>query len=306
MSRPDAITFKQLRALAAVASCGTMTAAAEEIGLTPPAVHTQLRLLEENFDARLLNRGKGQRATLTTQGEAVLTAVRQIEAALSSCAGRVRALNEGREGLVTLGVVSTGKYFAPQLVKQLQQIYPRIEVTLKVGNRDSMLTWLEAGLVDLAIMGRPPRMPKVISTALGAHPHVLIAAPDDPLTKAEELFADDLVGETFIAREQGSGTRILMDRFLDRLGEGRPQPAIEMDSNETIKQAVIAGLGIALISRHTVTGELRDGRLVELPVRGLPILRHWYLIHRPETGLSAASQRVHDFIHGLDGTFLPQ
>ena len=305
MPKPEAVTFKQLRALSAVASCGTMTAAAEMIGLTPPAVHTQLRQLEQHFGCKLLQRGRGGGTDLTLQGEAVLTAARKIEAALTACAERVAAQNEGREGLVNLGVVSTGKYFAPALVARLRRAYPEIEVLLKVGNRDSVLAWLEDATVDMAIMGRPPRLPQVVSTALGAHPHVLIAPPDHPLAGREELFAEDLVGETYIARERGSGTRVLMDRFLDRLGEERPYPAIELSSNETIKQAVIAGLGLALISRHTVTDELREGRLVELPVRGLPIVRQWYMVHRNDLPMDAASRNIHDFISELDGTFLP-
>lgn len=306
MTNLESVTFKQLRALAAVAACGTMSAAAEQIGLTPPAVHTQLKLLEENLGARLLDRGKGQGTRLTRQGEAVLAAAHQVEAALAICTRRIRALNEGMEGQVNLGVVSTGKYFAPGLVAKLRKAYPKIEVQLRVGNRDSVMAWLENGSIDLAIMGRPPRAPLVTATPLGAHPHVMIAAPDHRLAGAGDVSADDLLDETFIAREQGSGTRILMDRFLDRLGEGRVYTRIEMDSNETIKQAVIAGLGLALISRHTVTEELHSGRLIELPVRGLPILRQWYLLYPSGAQLNASARRVHDFIQSLDGTFLPQ
>ena len=305
MRRPDAVTFKQLRALSAVAACGSITHAAHELGLTPPAVHTQLRQLEENFEAKLLHRGASGGATLTRQGKAVLSATQSIEATLHACADRVQALNRGMEGLVVLGIVSTGKYFAPGLVAQLQKVYPKIEVQMKVGNRDSVVAWLQNGSIDMAVMGRPPRAPAVVSIPLGPHPHVMIAPPDHPLAGLDLVPPEDLIEETFLAREEGSGTRILMVRHLDRLGQGQTYTTVEMGSNETIKQAVIAGLGVALISRHTVTEELHSGRLVELKAEGLPILRQWFLIHRADTELSAAGQRVETFISEQHGAFLP-
>lgn len=116
----------------------------------------------------------------------------------------------------------------------------------------------------------------------------------------------ELLAETFLAREPGSGTRILMTRFLDRIGDGTPWRMVEMGTNETIKQAVIAGLGIALISQHTVTEELRSGRLVTLRAIGLPIQRSWFLLRREDGVLSPAGQRVHDHIDALKGGFLPR
>jgi molybdate transport repressor ModE-like protein len=305
MPKPEAVTFKQLRALGAVAACGSITQAAEALGLTPPAVHTQLRLLEEKFASKLLHRSASGGAQLTRQGQTVLSASQVIEATLASCAGHVRALNSGMEGLVVLGIVSTGKYFAPALVARLQAVYPKIEVQMKVGNRDSVVAWLQNGSIDMAIMGRPPRSPAVSSLPLGPHPHVLIAPPDHPLAGPGMVPPDALMNETFLAREEGSGTRILMVRYLDRVGQGTTYKIVEIGTNETIKQAVIAGLGIALISRHTVTEELRAGRLVELNIEGLPIVRQWFLLHRSDVELSAASQRVQRFIADQNGAFLP-
>lgn len=306
MSRLDAITLKQLRALSAVASHGSITRAAEAIHLTPPAVHTQLRQLSENVGADMIVRGEGGKMGLTTEGEVVLEAIRRIEVELGAAMRSVTELRDGRAGLVQLGVVSTGKYFAPRLVATLKLVFPEIKVELTVGNRGQTIAALESRQVQMAIMGRPPRFPVNHSEPVGPHPHVLIAPPDHFLAGRARIDPELLIDETFISREEGSGTRILMTRFLDRIGEGRIYDVTTMSSNETIKQAVMAGLGIALISQHTVVEELHSGRLVALDLPGLPIERAWYLITRADVPLSPAAQRIRAHISGMKGSFLPQ
>ena len=306
MARLEAITLKQLRALRAVAEYGSITAAAEILSLTPPAVHTQLRTLEQNLDCTLLDRSSSGGAQLTNEGRAVLDADITIESALEICSRKLKAYKEGRSGLVLLGVVSTGKYYAPRLVAQLRDAFPDIEVSLKVSNRDGIVTALQQRTVELAIMGRPPRTPAVHAEPIGEHPHVMIAPPVHPLAGSRGIAPQALLDETFIAREQGSGTRILMTRYLDRIGRGTPYRLIEMDSNETIKQAVMAGLGIAMISQHTVTDELRSGRLVALNADTLPIRRQWYLLHRTDLDLSPTLRSVFGFISDQKGAFLPK
>lgn len=305
MPRPESITFKQLRALRAVSDCGTMTAAADLLSLTPPAVHTQIRGLESALNCRLLESSGPSGAFLTPEGHAVLDAERQIGEVLNTCLDRVRALRDGQSGVVVLGVVSTGKYFAPGLVAKLRDAFPDIDVVLKVGNRDKIISDLQNRAIELAIMGRPPRRPNVTAHELGPHPHVIVAAPDHPLAGQDSVSPDDLLAATFILREQGSGTRILMARYLDRIGEGAPYRQIEMGSNETIKQAVIANLGIAMISQHTVTEEIRAGRLVFVNAPGLPIERHWYLLHRQDFHLPETHQTVRNFVLGLKAEYLP-
>lgn len=305
MPKLEALTLKQLRALGAVSRLGSITAAAELLGLTPPAVHTQLRGLETAMGCKVLASSGAGGAVLTPEGDAVLRAGAQIEKALAACVERVRALRYGLAGVVVLGVVSTGKYFAPRLVARLHAAFPDIELILKVGNREQIIDDLQHGGIELAIMGRPPRSPPVIAHVLGPHPHVLIAPPEHRLVDRTHIDPSELLAETFIAREQGSGTRILMTRYLDRLGEGTPYRQIEMGSNETIKQAVMAGLGIAMISQHTVSDEIRAGRLVTLPADGLPIERRWYLLHREDLTLSPTLENVRDFILGLKGDYLP-
>ncbi|WP_134678576.1 LysR family regulator CbbR [Paracoccus ravus] len=306
MSRIDAVTLRQLRTLRAVIENGSLTGAAADLGLSAPAVHGQLRSLEDLMSAPLVLRGEHGAFVPTDEGLAILEAEAQISVALESCARRVAALQSGLTGNVSLGVVSTGKYFAPRLVAELRRALPDVEVTLKIGNRDAVIQWLGARAVDLAIMGRPPRSPAVVAEPVGPHPHVIVAPPDHPLADADPALPQDLLAETFLARERGSGTRILMTRFLDRIGEGATWRMVEMGTNETIKQAVIAGLGIALISLHTVTEELRAGRLISLRAIGLPIQRSWFLIRREDTALSPAGTRIHDHIRDMNGSFLPQ
>ncbi len=306
MLRPEAITLKQLRALSAVARFGSITRAAEAIHLTPPAVHTQLRQLSLHMQADILRRGDAGRMELTDEGHLVLDATARIEAELDICLKSVAALRDGHTGLVRLGVVSTGKYFAPALVAHLKNEFPGIKVELIIGNRGQTIAALDNRQIQLAIMGRPPRSPANTAEVVGAHPHIFVVPPDHQLAKAKDVTPQDLLKETIIEREVGSGTRILLTRFMDRIGQGASFDSIAMESNETIKQAVIAGLGIALISQHTVMEELHSGRLVALKMQGLPIDRAWYLLHRSDTELSAAAQKIKMHISGMKGSFLPQ
>lgn len=306
MARPDAITLKQLRALSAVARYGSITRAAEAIHLTPPAVHTQLRQLASHMQVDILRRGDSGRMELTGEGEVVLSAAARIDSELETCLSAVAALRDGYEGLVRLGVVSTAKYFAPELVAQLKRDLPAIKVELFVGNREQTIQAFESRQVELVIMGRPPRGPANQAEPIGQHPHVLIAPPDHPLAGQSRIDPEALLEETIIVREEGSGTRILMIRFMDRIGQGMPYETMTLASNETIKQAVIAGLGVALISQHTVVEELHAGRLVTLDVPGLPMVRTWYLLNRIDKELSPASQRIKTRIAEMKGSFLPE
>lgn len=303
--RADAISIRQLRAFREVVERGSLTAAAEGLGLSVPAVHAQLRSLREVAGADLLDRGADGVWTPTAAGEVVLVAARAVQTAIDLAAERLASLHAGLTGRVVLGVVSTGKYFAPYLVARLLRAFPAIDIELRVGNRGEIIAALGEGRLDLAIMGRPPREPVVEATTLGPHPHLIVAAPDHPLAAVTRVDPAALLRETFLAREEGSGTRILMTRFLDRVGEGKLVRTTEMGTNETIKQAVMAGLGIALISAHTVVEELRQHRLVALPIEGLPIVRHWFLVHVAGQPLLPAAEALARAIVAMEGAFLP-
>lgn len=301
----NALTLKHLRALRAVARTGTISGAADSLRITPPGVHTQLKNLEELAGVPLLDRARPGDMRLTQAGELLAAAAERIETELTRTMRDIAAVAEGKIGHVRLGVVSTGKYFAPALVARLMAQCPEIGIQLEVGNREQIIAMLRAGALHLAIMGRPPREPLVVSEVIGPHPHVLIAPPDHRLAGRAGVARDELIRETFILREEGSGTRILMNRYLDRIGEGQPFDSLVMGSNETIKQAVMAGLGIALISMHTVIEELRSGRLVQLAGETMPIMRSWFLLYPAEAGLTPASRRLHALISQSAGDFLP-
>jgi DNA-binding transcriptional LysR family regulator len=306
LPRLDAITLRQLRSLVAVAETGSIAAAAERLHLTPPAVHAQIRNLETALAVPMLRRSEtGAGSSPTAEAGAALEAARRIEIALAQCVAQIAAVKAGHAGRVTLGVVSTAKYFAPRLVATLKRLSPDIEVVLREANREGVIADLERHAVDLAVMGRPPRHPEVAATPVGPHPHGLIAPPDHPLAQRAQIAIDDLLDETMISREQGSGTRILMTRYLDSQAEGRVFDLVEMGSNETIKQAVMAGLGLAFLSLHTVMDELHQGRLVQLRAPGLPMVRHWFLVHPLHAVQSPAAQAVQARIIELDGSFLP-
>jgi len=306
MIHEKAITLKQLRALAAIVKAGSLTAAAGALHVTTPAVSTQLRALEANFGVKMLHRGPDGKTVLTESGAAVLASVRQIENSLTACYNNINALKTGKVGHLTLGVVSTAKYFAPRIVVAAQKGLPDVEISLFIGNRAEIIAALASKKFDLAIMGRPPRAPAVDASFLGDNPHILVAAAGHKLAGKRDIMPDELLNETFLSREQGSGTRILMQRFLDRVGEGREYKTMVIDSNETIKQSAIVGLGVALISGQAVSAELESGRLVKIDFPGLPIVRHWFLIQRAGRELPPVARAFADFLIGLEGRYLPK
>jgi len=305
LKRLDQLSFKQLRALQLVAKHGTITAAAEVLGVTGPAVHNQLKTLEDIIGAPLLVREGRYRNSLTAQGRAMQRAERQMRATLERAIGTIEAPDKGREGAVVLGAVSTAKYFTPAIVARLDAELPGIKVVLKVANRSETIEGLQRGAFDLCIMGRPPREPLTEARPLADNPHLVIAPPDHPLTGQLSVGAEALRRERFILREQGSGTRLLTERYLDRTIGLEKARVMEMDSNETIKQAVMSGLGIALISAHTVASEIETGRLAVLRVQGMPILRKWYLLTPGEFEMSGVTRRVRDWMVAHAGGCLP-
>lgn len=305
MKRIDRLTLRQLKALDAIVSEGRITAAAEVLRLTPPAVHNQLKTLEETIGAPLVERTGSEGFTPTPEGEALLAAHAEMRAALERAIHQIEALRKGQSGSVVLGVVSTAKYFAPGIVARLRRELPDLDVVLRIGNRQRMLAALAGRELDICIMGRPPREPRVESAVLGPHPHVLIASPAHPLAGRGPVSAEDILDEHFVMREPGSGTRILASRYLDEIGSGQEVDATEMESNETIKQAVMSGLGIALISGHTVVEELRTGRLALLDCPGLPIVRQWFLVRREDAVPTMASRSVWNWILERRGGLLP-
>ncbi len=296
-------TLKQLRLLTAAARGGSFAAAAEACHVTPPAVTMQLHQLETQAGLPLFQRD-GRHFALTAAGRELLACAEKIEAVLADCAAGLAALKSLASGRVAVGVVSTAKYFAPQMLAAFARAHPGIDIELIIGNREDTIAAFKNGRLDVAVMGRPPDGVEVESALIGEHPQVLIAPPDHPLAKRRNIPPHEIAGETILMREVGSGTRGIAERFLEKHGI-KPRIGMEIGSNETIKQAVIAGLGIAFISAHTIASEIEDGRLVVLDVVGLPEIRQWFVVRPAAKRLMPAAGALRDFLVAEGRKFLP-
>ena len=296
------LTIRQLRALAAVQTAGSVTSAANQLNLTQPAVTLQLRNLQALAGLPLIQR-TGDGMLLTDAGREVQRLSERIEAALLDCEQSLDMIAGRSSGRVSIGAVSTAKYFVPFAIAGFSQRFPKIDVTLKIGNREDIRDALRGYDLDIAVMGQPPADVEVEMRPLGKHPHIIVAPAGHRLAK-RKLAATDLADETFITREVGSGTRMLMEQFFQKTGL-KAKIGMEMDSNETIKQAVIAGLGIAFISQHTVSHELQQRRLVSLKVSGLPVMRQWHAIRRADKILLPPARAMLDFLGQEGARYLP-
>jgi len=298
------LTIRQLRALSAVHAAGTITSAASRLNLTQPAVTLQLRNLQSLAGLPLIQR-TGDGMALTDAGNHVLALVERIELALFDCEQSLDMISGRTGGRVSIGAVSTAKYFVPFAIAAFCQRFPKIEVTLKIGNREDIRNALRGYELDIAVMGQPPPDVEVEMRPLGRHPHVVVAAADHRFARRKSVAVSELASETFITRERGSGTRMLMEQFFQKNGLA-PKIGMEMDSNETIKQAVLAGLGIAFISQHTVFHELDERRLFTLKVKGLPVMRQWHAIRRADKILLPPAQAMLDFLGKEGARHLPK
>ncbi len=297
-------SLKHIETLQAIASAGSLVQAAATLNMTPAALTERVKALEDAVNLKLFDRtSTGMR--LTKAGEAALEASRAVEQAVRDFTEAMLAIRTGEGGRLSVGAVSTAKYFAPRLIAAFIATRPKVDLRFQIGNRDATVDSLRKGEIEIALAGRPPREMVVEAFALGPHPYVLIAPPEHRLAGTRGLTRADLAGEAFLFREIGSGTRSLFDDFIGDTTIKPVQMRMELGSNETIKQAVMAGIGIALISAHTIAAEAADGRLVCLDVDGLPIIRRWYVVNRNDRALSAAARAFRDFAVSQGSTFLP-
>lgn len=297
------VTLKQLRVLAAVARTGSVTKAALALHVSPPAVTLQLQALQDEAGLPLVERSPSG-MVLTLAGREVVEAASRIEAVLSDCNALLAALAGAERGTVSVGVISTAKYFAPRALATFARAHPGLELKLIVGNRAEIIEGLRGHTLDLAVTGRPPDELGVEAAVIGDHPHVIVASHDHPLATAHGISPGTLNAEVFLVREPGSGTRGLMERFFADAGIA-PRIGMQIGSNETIKQAVLAGLGIAFLSAHTIELEVGTGRLVVLDVVGLPIVRTWYAVHLRERRLMPGTRALCEFLTSEGRRFLP-
>lgn len=288
------LTLRQLRVFESVARHLSFSRAAEELHLTQPAVSMQIKQLEDNIGLPLFEQ-LGKKVYLTGAGRELFQYSRSIAqqlAEMEEVLDQLKGLDRGR---LIISVISTAKYFVPQLVARFQKIHPQMSVSIYVANREHVLKHLADNEVDLAVMGRPPQSMDVQAEPIMDNPLVCIAAADHPLAKLKKIPLSRLEQESFFVREPGSGTRHAMERFFAEHGLELKR-AMEMDTNEAIKAVVSAGMGLSVISLHTCELEVETGRLVVLNVEHFPILRQWYLVHRTQKRLTAAALGFREFL----------
>ena len=288
------ITLRQLAVFEALARHRSFSAAAKALHLTQPAVSMQIRQLEDAAGIALVER-IGKRIDLTEAGEELARCARDVQARLKDTDDALATIRGLRGGTLDIAVVSTAKYFAPHLLAQFRKRHPEITLRLSVSNREAVVSALRENRTDLVIMGQAPPGLEVEAKVFARHPLVIIAALDHPLAKRKRLKLADLAQENLLIREPGSGTRSAMERFFAERGL-RLRASTEMSSNETIKQAVMAGMGIAFLSLHTIGLELKARRLVTLPVEGTPVMRNWHVIHLARKRLSPIAQSFKAFL----------
>ena len=287
-------TFRQLRVFSEVARHLSFTRAAQTLNLTPPAVTMQVRELEKHIGMPLFDRS-GRTVTLTTVGEYMLVYARKMLATLKDAEDAAARLQKLEVGLLAIGMVSTAKYFLPHLLARFRQEHQGVDIKLVVANREQLVKMLYANEVDIAIMGRPPTEMATRAEPFAAHPHVFVAAVDHPLARGETISPRDLQAKPFILREPGSGTRAAMERFLEN-ARVEPRVSMEMASNETIKQAVMAGMGLSFLSLHTLGLELDNRLIAVLDVEGAPVVRAWNVVHMLSKLLSPSAEAFRYFV----------
>jgi DNA-binding transcriptional LysR family regulator len=294
------VTLRQLRSILAIRSHSRISAAADAMGLTSPAVTLQLQQLEDELGQMLFTRTRSG-VEPTDAGQLVIASAQRIFNELEHLEQRLLSLKGSEFGRIKIGVVSTGKYFAPRIIAAFNARFPGVEVLLQAANRREIIDLLEAQRIDIALMGRPPRHFRAHASLFGDHPLVFVAHPGHPLAKRRDIKLAELADQKFIVRETGSGTRSSFDLIISEMPQDSFLTLSEMDSNETIKQAVMAGLGIAFISGHTIEQEVRIGALAILDVGGTPIRRQWYTVRHADRQPTPAVLSFEEFlrVHGM-------
>ena len=289
------ITFRQLKIFASVAHHLSFTRASEELHLTQPAVSMQIKQLEHAVGLPLFEQ-LGKKTYLTDAGREFGRYASGITAQLEELDQMVDELKGLKRGRLTIAVASTANYFVPRLLATFCRRHgDAVSVSLDVTNREQLLRSLAENRNDLVIMGQPPEGMTLVAERFLGNPLVVIAPSGHPLADKKRIPMARLREETFLVREQGSGTRSAMERYF-AANNLRLATPMEMSSNEAIKQGVEAGLGLGVVSLHTLAMELALKRLVVLDVAKFPIMRSWYIVYREGKRLSVVAQSFREFV----------
>jgi DNA-binding transcriptional LysR family regulator len=291
------ITLRQLKVFQAVVRHLSYSRAAEALHLTQPAVSMQIKQLEEVTGIPLFEQ-LGKKIYLTEAGTEFQQYCQNILQQLNDAEAMFANL-KGMHGKLSICVASTASYFTPQLLAEFCKRYPKAQVSLNVTNREILLQRLANNEMDMAIMGRPPNAFDLEAVSFMENPLVIIAPMHHPLANASSIPLTRLSAETFLLQEQGSGTRTAMEHFFAEKNIPLNKSA-EMDTNEAIKQAVQAGMGLGILSRHSINLELETRRLAILDVQDFPIQGHWYVVHRKGKRLSTVAQAFKEFLFKIE------
>lgn len=304
------LSLRQIHIFEAVARHRSYTRAAEELHLTQPAVFTQVKHLEDSVGLPLLERA-GRQIQLTETGREVLATSREMLDAIGRLDMRLADMQGLKRGRLRVAMVTTAEYRIPRLLAEFCVRYPGIEASLTVTNREKLLARLADNEDDLVILGAPPKEVDVVATHIADNPLVVIARNDHPLAGKKAIPLARIAEESFILREPGSGTRLATETYFVKQGLSL-KVRMELGSTEAIKQAIAGGLGVAVLSHHTLVLEGGNGLLQPLDVKGFPLWRKWYVAYRRGKHLSAVAAAFiehlladHDCRKSLPNTLFP-
>ena len=288
------VTLRQMQIFEAVVRLGGYTRAAEALHLSQPTISMQVKKLSETIGLPLIEK-VGNRLHTTAVGDEVYASAQNILSSMVSLGESAAALDGVVKGPLRLAVITTAKYFMPHLLGEFISQYPEVKPILKVTNRSRVLERLKSNEDDLLIMGQVP-----VGLDVEAHPFVdnelvVVASTGHPLTQESNITLEQLSEERFLVRESGSGTRLAVDRLFAEQGL-EIQPYMDLGSSEAIKQAVMAGLGISVLSRHNLRLELAGNHIAVLDVKGFPLFYRWYAVHLKDKKLSLVTRTFLDFL----------
>jgi LysR family transcriptional regulator, low CO2-responsive transcriptional regulator len=289
------LNLHQLATFQVVAKYCSFVRAAEELHFSQPAVSAQIRHLEKSLGVKLFDQ-IGRKTHLTQAGEELYLYSQKIFSVIEETLEIIEALRSPQYGRLSVGADTTvGSYVIPGLLGKFRQIYPEVEISLEVLNRASLIDALVSNRVDMAVMGAVPADLPVEIEPFAFNELVLVAAPTHRLAGIKGAPIEELGREHFLLREPGSGTRAALERALQE-ADIPLQVSMQVGNNSAIKQGVVAGLGIALISRVALDMELETRRLVILDVEGFPIVRQWRIVHLKDKYLSATARAFKSFL----------
>ncbi len=287
-------TLRQLKVFEAVARHRSFSRAAEELHLTQPAVSTQVSKLEDHAGLPLFEQ-LGKKIHLTAAGEQMLLSSREIIQKFQEAEEAMAQFKGVSGGRLNVSVISAGDYFFPRLLVEFAQRHAGVSLNFDVCNREELLAQMRENRTDLAVMVRPPEDEDTMAEPFAPHPYVIVSAPNHPLANTPRIPVTRIVREPFVVREKGSDT---WHSLVQAFGKNLPDLniAMEIRSTETIKQAVIAGMGVSFLSAHTVSRELQAGSLTVLDVQGFPLMLNWYVVHRRAKRLPPVAQAFKNFL----------